>query len=185
MTSDEAGSVGARLVVAWLLAAMLLLPACGGAPTPPDDRAAQTRREAVVRTGDITIRASVVPTMSLNESVARQYGIEPSPRSVLLLIGVREGPEREETSLPARISGNVIDLRGVRRPVELREVRSGESGSDPEQSDPERSDSEQALLDYAGIIRVTPPDTLRFDLEVVTENGARSELRFSRDVYPQ
>ncbi|WP_187775723.1 DUF4426 domain-containing protein [Luteimonas suaedae] len=160
------------------VAAMLLamtLTACGVAPVPPDDRAAQSHREAVVRAGDVTVRASVVPTAALNEAVARQYGIERSPRSVLLLVGVREGPERQETALPARIRGNVIDLRGVRQPLELREVRSGDDGADPE----------QALLDYVGIVRVTPPDTLRFDLEIVTGDGVRSELRFSRDVYPQ
>lgn len=165
MTEPPAPAAGSPLRAACLLAAALLVPGCGS-PAPPEDHAHRTREEAVLREGDVSIRASVVPTAALNEAMAREYGIERSPRSVLLLVGVRRGPEREETALPARITAHAADLRGVRRPLEMREIRSGE------------------LVDYVGTVRVTPPDTLRFELEVEHAAGAPSSLRFSRDIYP-
>ncbi|MDH5823505.1 DUF4426 domain-containing protein [Luteimonas sp. RD2P54] len=153
-----------------LLAAGLGLAACS-APAPPPEHGTRTREEAVLRSGDVVIRASVMPTLDLNEAMAREYGIERNPRSVLLLVGLREGPAMQETSVPAVISGNAIDLRGVRQPLELREIRSG--------------GPENPLIDYVGTVRVTPPDTLRFDIEIVQQDGTRADLRFSRDLYPK
>ncbi|NZA28327.1 DUF4426 domain-containing protein [Luteimonas sp. SJ-92] len=154
-----------------LLAAALGLSACG-APAPPPERGGQTHQEAVLRTGEVTIRAHVIPTLDLGEAMASEYGIERSAHSVLLMVGLRRGPEMQETSVPAVVSGNAIDLRGVRQPIELRELRSGDG-------------PDGALIDYVGIVRVVPPDTLRFDLEIVQEDGARSDLRFSRDIHPR
>lgn len=151
---------------ACLLAAALLLQACGG-PDLPDDHVQRTREEAVLHDGDVSVRASVVPTAALNDAMARQYGIDRSPRSVLLLVGVRQGPEREETALQARVTAHATDLRGVRRPVRMREIASGD------------------LVDYIGTVRVSPPDTLRFDLQIVRGDGGHSNMQFSRDVFPQ
>lgn len=123
-------------------------------------------QEAVASTGDVTVRASVVPTSRLGEAVARQYGIERSPDRVLVLVGVRQGTGAEEISLPVRIRAEVSDLRGVRQRPVLEEMRSGE------------------LIDYAGSVRATPPDTLRFDIRVERDGAAPIRLQFSRDVFP-
>src|SRR5690606_16318367 len=98
---------------AWATAAFFLLAACGS-PSPPEGHAGATMEEAVARAGDVTIRASVVPTASLNPAVARQYGIEPDGGSVLLLVGVRRGPDMQQASLAARVTATATDLRGVR-----------------------------------------------------------------------
>ena len=151
---------------AWATAAAFFLLAACGSPSPPEGHASATMEEAVARAGDVTIRASVVPTASLNPAVARQYGIEPDGGSVLLLVGVRRGPDMQQASLPARVTATATDLRGMRTAITMREIRSGD------------------FIDYAGTVRLTPPETLRFDLEVELAAGAPSSLSFSRDVYP-
>ncbi|MFP7722077.1 DUF4426 domain-containing protein [Lysobacter sp. A3-1-A15] len=153
-----------------LLPALLAATACGREPSAMVDSASPAgtaMQEATVRSGDVTIRASVVPTSAISEQVARQYGIERDPANVLLLVGVRQGPEMQETALPARITATATDLRGVVQPLDLREVRSG------------------GLIDYAGVARVSPPDTLRFDLVIQRESGATSTMQFTRDIFPR
>ena len=88
----------------------LLLVGCGGA-APPEGHASATMEEAFVRAGDVSIRASVVPTASINPVVANRYGIEPDRGSVLLLVGVRQGEGLQEAALPARITAAATDLR--------------------------------------------------------------------------
>jgi|SRR5690554_140700 len=148
----------------WVTTA-LLLAACG-APSPPEGHASATMEEAVARAGDVTVRASVVPTASLNAAVAGRYGIEPDRHGVLLLVGVRRGPDMQQASLPARVTASATDLRGTRTVIGMREIRSGD------------------FIDYAGIVRVAPPETLRFELDIEHAAGAPSRLAFSRDIYP-
>jgi len=162
-----------------VLASSLLcvaLTACGGnAPpaAPPSAAGASASQEAVSRIGDVTIRASAIPTATLSEQVARQYGIARNDDTVMLLIGVRQGEGAQETALPATITATATDLRGRAHPIAMRELRSG----DPSSS--------QALLDYVGTVEVAPPDTVRFDVQIVRENGATSQMQFSRDFYPR
>jgi len=152
------------------------LVACGGnaPPAPPTSASANSAtQEAVSRIGDVTIRASAIPTSTLSEQVARQYGIARNNETVMLLIGVRQGESAQETALPATITATATDLRGRVHPIEMRELRSGDAASGT------------ALLDYVGTIDVTPPDTLRFDVQIVREGGATSQMQFSRDFYPR
>ena len=146
-----------------------LLAACGGTPMPAEERArhVQAAREpAEVQAGDLRIRASIAPTAALSGIVARQYGVRPDPDTVLLLVGVRRVEGADEIPLPASVTATVRDLRGVQQAVALREVRS------------------EGFIDYAGDVRIAPPDTLTFDIAVETPGGDASTLRFSRDVFP-
>ncbi|MFD0739337.1 DUF4426 domain-containing protein [Lysobacter koreensis] len=147
------------------------LLACGkgreSPATPAVATAAAGYQDAVSRVGDVTIRASVIQTSALAQSVAAQYGITRDDRTVLLLVAVRQGTEAQETALPARITATVTDLRGRRQDIAMRELRSGE------------------LLDYVGTVEVTLPDTLRFDLTIVREGGASSTMQFNREFYPR
>lgn len=144
------------------------LAACGGsAPPAPSSGASNTTQEAVSRIGDVTIRATAVPTATLSAPVAAQYGITRTDNTVMLLIGVRQGSDAQETALPANITATATDLRGRRHVIEMRELRSGD------------------LLDYVGTVEVSAPDTVRFDVQVVREGGATSQMQFSRDFYPQ
>lgn len=137
------------------------VPTSAGSTTDP------TQQGTLSRVGDVSIRANVTPTAMIGEAVAAQYGIERDEHSMLLLVSVSQGPEAQETALPAQVTATVTDLRGVSQTIEMREVRSG------------------SLIDYLGTVRVTPPDTLRFDLVIVREGGARSTMQFSRDVFPR
>ncbi len=144
------------------------LAGCGGSTPPAATPAATaTQGEAVSRVGDVSVRANAMQTSALLPAVASQYGISRADNTVMLLVAVRQGPEAQEVALPARITATATDLRGRRQTIEMRELRSGD------------------LLDYIGTAEATPPDTLRFDVTVVRENGATSTMQFTRDFYPR
>ncbi len=146
-----------------LFASGLLLSGCGRHEVPKPAKRIDTVQEAVTRIGDVTIRANVVLTSSLNEAVAHSYGIERSDHRVMLLVAVRQGAENQEAALPATIDASVSTLQGQRQSIALREVRTGE------------------LLDAIGTVDISPPETLTFDLKIVREGGAASTMTFSRD----
>src|SRR5690606_41531952 len=101
--------------------------ACAGDPSSRADLAAHAeaaRRPAELQIGDVTIRASLVPAASLSPAIAQRYGVEPEHGAQLLLVGVRQGPVHEETSVPAQVTARARDLRGVWQDVPIHEVRS-------------------------------------------------------------
>jgi hypothetical protein len=158
---------------ACLLGITLALSGCGGG-TPTATPAVPAPEEAISRIGDITIRATVVPTAALNAEVARRYGIERNDQTILLLVGVRQGADAQEVALPATITATVTNLRGQRQQIALRELRSEPASA-----------TQQPLLDYVGTVETTLPDTLQFDLDIVRAGGAHSTMQFSREFYPR
>ena len=162
-----------------LVLLLALFAGCGGTPTatstPATAPAAGDPSQAIVRVGDVTIRASAVQTSTLDAAVARGYSIPRDDSTILLLVMVRQGPEGDDTALPARITANVTDLRGQARPIAMRELRT----DDPD------SDSGRPLLDYIGTVDASLPDTLRFDVAIVRENGATATMQFNREFFPR
>lgn len=142
---------------------LLALGACGDRPAPPS---AAAQPPAELRTGDVVVRATTVPTASLAEAMARRYGVAREPGTVLLVVGMRRGDDTAETSVRGAVSAQAVDLLGNRRPVALREVRDG------------------AFVDYAGGVRVSMPDTLRFTIEARPDGAPAATLRFHRDFFP-
>lgn len=155
----------ARLVFTALLA-VALTAACSGSPPPPRAAGGATQ-SATVRSGDVTIRASAVPTSTLGAAVASEYGIQRGDDTVLLLVALRKGAEGQEVSIPAQVRVTVTDLSGQRQDLPMRELRSGD------------------LLDYIGTVDVSAPDTLRFDLQIVREGGEVSSMQFTREFHPR
>lgn len=149
-------------------ASILILSACSGS-TPPATPAATAADsgEATATVGDVSIRANALQTSALNEAVARQYGIERSDKTVMLLVAVRKGSGAAETSLPAKITASATGLTGGKQDIAMRELRAGE------------------LLDYIGTVETTLPETVRFEVTVVREDGATSALKFNREFYPR
>jgi len=148
----------------------LSLAACSAnnAPaTAASVAASASAEDAVARVGDVTMHASVMQTSSLDAGVAKDYGITRSDNTVLLLIAVRKGADAQDTALPATIAATATDLSGRKHVLAMRELRTG------------------SLLDYVGTVDVTLPDTLRFDVEIVRENGDRSNMRFNREFFPR
>lgn len=156
-----------RLLV---LSCVLALAACGGSGPPSPGADATPPEDAVMQVGDLTMRASVVETMSLSAEIARRYGISRSEDTVLLLVAVRKGDEATAVSVPATVSATATDLRGGKQQIQMREIRSG-SGAD-------------ALIDSIGIATVTPPETMRFDIAIV-HAGGRTSMAMSREFYPR
>jgi hypothetical protein len=161
--------------VALTASLLLALAGCGGGQPAPPVSATTASQEAISRIGDVTIRATALPTATLAPEVASQYGIARDERSVMLVIGVRQGPEGQEVALPATITATATNLGGQRQPIALRELRSGDPSTG----------SGQVLLDYVGTVETSLPDTLRFDVTIVREGGATSTMQFSREFYPQ
>lgn len=150
-----------------LLMSTFVLMACG--PQPPTTALPAQPTQATARVGDVTIRASLVPTENLGAEVAARHGITREPGTALLLVGVRRGEGAAETSLPAAVRASVTDLRGRTRPLALRELRSDAGPG-------------ETLLDYAGTVEVSPPDTLRFDISVDWGGEGRSTtMQLQRD----
>lgn len=153
-------------LVGALLFTALSMAGCDGEPASRVAPAAAPQ-EATLQVGDTTVRASVVQTSALNETVARQYDIERGDDIVMLLVGLREGPAAEEFSVPATVTATVTDLRGQKQVVEMRELRSGD------------------LVDHVGTVQVSLPDTLAFDLSVKRQGKPQATMRFSREFFPQ
>jgi hypothetical protein len=151
---------------------LLALAACSN-PAPQKIDASTSassgdaQADAVTRIGDVSIRASVIQTSMLNEPVAREYGITRDPKTVLLLVAVRQGPDATATALPASITASATDLRGGRQDIAMRALKSGD------------------LVDYIGTVSTTLPDTLRFDITVVRAGGATSTMQLQREFYPR
>jgi len=154
-----------RFVLALLLA--VAMAGCGGNAPAPATPAPPAQPEAVSKIGEVTIRATALQTAALTPEVASRYGISRGDRTVMLLVGVRQGPEMQETALPATITATVTNLSGQRQQIAMRELRSGD------------------LLDYVGTAETSLPDTLRFDLTIVREGGASSTMQFTREFYPR
>lgn len=152
-----------------LLAVAGLVAACGGTTQPASPDAANAMpREASVRLGDVVVRATAIPTTTLGEAVAVQYGIVRDHKTVMLLVGVRRARQwAQETALPAQVTASATDLLGKRQAIAMRAVRTG------------------GLVDYVGVATVIPPDTLRFDINALPEGGQRMTLRFNRDFFAQ
>ncbi|NUS39180.1 MAG: DUF4426 domain-containing protein [Lysobacter sp.] len=157
----------------FLLAASLALFLAGchadEAHAPPVTASASSQTQSAEAESTIdgtTVHISAVQTSQLPESVAREYGIERSPRAILLLVNLRDAG-----SAPAPvISATVTDLQQHTTPVALREVHVAQAGD--------------GTTDYIGTVDATLPDTLRFTV-LARRGGATSTVQVSRDFYPQ
>lgn len=153
-----------------------LLPACiaccllacsgGGDSATPVAASQQTQSaEAESTINGTTVHVTAVQSSQLPDSVARQYGIERSPKTILLLINLRNAGNAAPT-----IIATVSDLQNHTTPVALREVQVAQS--------------EPPTIDYIGTVDVTLPDTLRFTV-VAKRGGSTATVQLGRDFYPQ
>lgn len=143
---------------------LALLAACGGKPAPPPRADAQPPAE--LRAGDVTVRATTLPTLQLNDAMARAYGVERDAGSVLLVVGLRRGPQASETSVPGTVTAVATDLLGKRQQIALRAIDSG------------------GYVDHVGVVRVSMPDSLRFRVEARPQAASPATLEFHRDFFP-
>lgn len=103
------GWLASRFVLAMLLAGMALAAA------------AQPRE---VSRGDLVLRSSAVASERIDPAAAARHGIEPSPTRAVLDVVLLRGPQRE--TIAAQITASSRNLAGVRRQIDLKEVRENE-----------------------------------------------------------
>ncbi|WP_159015479.1 DUF4426 domain-containing protein [Cognatiluteimonas profundi] len=159
-----------RHMLAFAVLALLATGGCADPQSPSGPGEAQPatdqRGDAVADIGDVSVRASATQTSMLPESVAREYGLDRSPRTILLLVNLRG-----VGSAPAPvISATVTDLLGHATPVSLRAAHIAQADA--------------GTVDYVGTVDATLPDTLRFTV-VARRGDATATLEVSRDYYPQ
>jgi hypothetical protein len=151
------------------LAFALALAGCGNHASSSTATAAATAgtvaNGATATSNGITLRASVVETADLQESVARGYGIAREPNQALLLLAVRNA--QGDNATPVSLQATVSDLKGGTRPLPLREIRAGD------------------FVDRIGLVPVSAPDTLTFEVRAQLAPGSNSTVRLSRDFYPR
>lgn len=131
------------------------------AATTPGDAAS----DATATSNGITLRANVVETQDLQESVAKNYGIAREPNQALLLLTVRDA--KGDNATPVSLQATVSDLKGGARPLPLQEIHIGE------------------FVDRIGLVPVNAPDTLTFEVRAQLVPGSTSTVRVSRDFYPR
>jgi hypothetical protein len=143
---------------------------CSRDATPPSAPMAATTpgdasTDATATSNGITLRANVVETQDLQESVAKGYGIAREPNQALLLLTVRDA--KGDNATPVSLQATVSDLKGGTRPLPLREIRVGD------------------FVDRIGLVPLAAPDTLTFEVRAQLAPGSTSTLRMSRDFYPR
>lgn len=163
------GGMARWLRFACVAAAPWLLAACGGSAPAPAAAQPAVPRHATAQVGDVTVRANAIATSGLDAAIAERYGIAREPETVLLLVGVRRGVE--ETPMAAGVRAVVTDLRGQRRDVAMRELHGNAPSGEP-------------VLDYFGVVEASPPDTLRFDIDVTWTGGRGTALRVEHELRP-
>ena len=146
--------------------AFALLAACSGedrtgGAVPPAVPGSASQVAADV--GDASVIAVAIQTSQLNDAVAAEYGIEQRDDLVMLRVSPRLGESGTITTAPAQVRATVTDLRGHTRELEL-EPR-----------------TVAGLVDHVGTLTVSLPDTLRFNISVVTPQGATETLELSRE----
>lgn len=144
--------------------ALVLLASCSG-----EDRAASpaavpgSASQVQADVGEASVTAVAIQTSQLPAEVAAEQGIEQRDDLVMLRVSPRQGDLGDISSAPTQVRATVTDLRGQTRDLELEErVVAG-------------------LVDHVGTVQVTLPETLRFNISVVSQEGQTETLELSRE----
>ncbi len=111
-----------------------------------------------VRSGDITVHYSAIPTTTLTPAVASQYGITRSAGRALVNVAVRKGKPGLDVAVPSTVMVWVTNLNGQRQALTMREVKEGEA------------------VYYLGETRINDNEALDFEIEV-RPNGGKTPIR--------
>ena len=151
--------------IALLAPFVLALAACGGSTPPVTASTSQAPQQAEARLGDVVVHASALQTSTLDEAIAKRYGLERSGRIAMLLVSVRRADGSDAAGLPVSIDATVTPDRGTPERITLREI------------------SVDGLVDRVGTVQIAPPESLRFAL-VIRYGNSTSTMQFSRDFFP-
>ncbi len=144
-----------------LLLTTLLLAACTAGEKP---RAADVVAPSPAHQdfGDLRVRFNAIPTLSMSEAVAREYGVERDADKALVTIALRKMAGSEELAAEGEVKAAAVDLQGMRQAITFVPVRTG------------------GYTDYIGTFRVAERDSYRFEVSVAS--GERSgTVKFQRN----
>lgn len=151
-----------RLCSTCMLLLALALPAgCGGQAPQPAQFIAPAPAVAELD-GSLRAHYNLLPTLSLGEPTARQYGIERSAGTALLVVALRRvDADGAEHPVDGKLQAQARDLSGRRQPIALRAASTGD------------------YVDHIGVLPVSPRDVLRIDVQVDVD-GRRQAFDFER-----
>lgn len=144
-----------------LLLSALLLAACSAGEKP---RAAEfvPPADSSIDFGDLRVHYNALPTLSLNEAVAREYGVTRDAGSALVVIALRRVANGQELDAEGEVSAEAYDLQGKRQHIGFSAVRTGE------------------YTDHIGTFAISERDSYRFEVKV--ESAGRSQVvKFQRN----
>jgi hypothetical protein len=144
-----------------LLIVTLLLTACSAGEKP---RMAEFVPPADSSTdfGDLRVHYNALPTLSLNEAVAREYGVSRNAGSGMVVIALRRIADSQETGAEGKVSAEAYDLQGKRQHIDFSAVRTGD------------------YTDHIGTFAISERDSYRFEVKI--ESGGRKEtVKFQRN----
>lgn len=114
--------------------------------------------------GEFTVHYSAIPTLDLDPTVARNTAITRSANRALLNIAIRRKQGEGDVAVEAQITGTVSNDAGQMQALALRKVSEGDA------------------IYYLGEPRLSPGDTLRFEIDVLPSGATRPiPIRFSRE----
>lgn len=120
--------------------------------------------ESAKPVGDYIVHFNALPTEALPPQVAKAYRITRSKNRGLLNISVvKKGPDIQ--GVEADIEVTATNLSGQMRPIKLRKIE------------------EQNALYYIGEFRVSNEETIRFDIQVRTPDGARERIELTQQFF--
>lgn len=147
-----------RLVAA--LTFFLLMAGCSGNQTP-QPAVFVAPAESSSDFGDLRVHYNALPTASLGDAVARDYGVQKDPGTGMLVVALRKLSDGNELATQGDVSAVMLDLQGVRQQVDFRTVKTGD------------------YTDHLGTFEMSPRNTYRF--EVTVKSGGRTEVvKFQR-----
>lgn len=149
------------------LAVLALVAACGtdddaAHPAAVPITAPGSANQVDARVGEASVTAVAIQTSQLPAEVAVEQGIEQRDDLVMLRVSARQGEPGSISTAPVEVRASVTGLQGARRDIEMHER------------------TVAGLVDHVGTVQVTLPDTLRFDITVVTPQGETGTLELSR-----
>jgi len=140
---------------------LLTLSACS-AQQAPQAAVIQQSQPSHADLGNLRVHYNVLPTLAMNDAVARSYQVQREANRALLVVALRQLAQGEELPTDGNVQAVVTDLSGKRQQIDLRAVRTG------------------PYTDLIGVLDAHPRDQLRVDLQVSTDAGA-GNVRFERN----
>ena len=111
--------------------------------------------------GSLRVHYNALPSTSLGEAMAHEYGVEQDPATGMVVIALRQAAGENEVATQGDVSAVVQNLQGVRQQIKFKTVKTND------------------YTDHLGTFKLNPRDTYRF--EVTVNAGGRTEVvKFTR-----